>query len=227
MNPCVVSSFQLAAILRHHPCFNDRTDIHDLSHIITERAMSLRWEDLLYYLRPCFREWRDVTPFHPTPDIPANASYLVSPVRECLVYRESLFYRDRYCIGVTFATFVPMNNREVGVVWTTTRRAYMFEYIYLTGWVVFKILNRQDDPFRTWLRHLGGDTLLVKRERDERSPERLFHDLVVPYFGTHPLARDVSRMRGIRDDDPVWELVKRVSNDIVSHTDPRRFVWVQ
>jgi len=35
MNPCVVSSFQLAAIMRHHPCFADGTDIYDLSHIIT------------------------------------------------------------------------------------------------------------------------------------------------------------------------------------------------
>lgn len=61
----------------------------------------------------------------------------------------------------------------------------------------------------------------------ERSVERLFHDLVVPYFGSHPLTRDKMRMRGIRDDDPVWELVKRVrSYDVVSPTDPRRFVWM-
>lgn len=184
--------------------------------------MFRRWEDILYYLRPCFRGWRDVTPVHPKSHLPANVTYIVSPVRECLQYRERHFFRDRHCVGVTFATFVPMDNREVGVVWTTTRRAYMFEYIYLTGWAVFKILKRQDDPFRTWLRHLGGDSFL--REGDDRSPERLFHDLVVPYFGSHPLARD--RMRSIRDDDPVWELVKRVSYDIVSHTDPRRFVWV-
>lgn len=57
MNPCVVSSLQLAAILQHYPCFKDGTDIHDLSHIITKRAMSQRWEDLLYFLRPCFRGW--------------------------------------------------------------------------------------------------------------------------------------------------------------------------
>lgn len=223
MNPLVVSSFQLAAILRHHPCFQDGTAIYDLSQIITFHAMSRRWEDLLYYLRPCFRGWKNVTPFHPKPHIPANVTYMGTPVRECLRYRDRYFFRNRHCVGITFATFVPLDRREVGVVWTTTRRAYMFEYIYLKGWVLFKILNRQDDPFLTWMRHLGGDALLV---RTERSAERLFHDLVVPYFGSHPLARDTTRMRGIRDDDPVWELVKRVSYDVVSPTDPRRFVWM-
>lgn len=222
MKPCAVSPFEFAAILRHHPCFQDGTDIYDLSHIITDYAMSRRSEDLLCYLRPCFRGWRDVTPVHPKPHLVANVAYIVSPVRECLKYRDRYFFRDRHCIGVTFATFVPMNDREVGVVWTNTRRAYMFEYTFLTGWVVVKVLNRQDDPFRTWLRHLGGDALAT---RDERSPERLFHDLVVPYFGSHPLARDVTRMRGLRHDDPVWELVKRVSYEVVSSTDPRRFVW--
>lgn len=223
MNPRVVSSSQLAAILRHHPCFQDGTAIYDLSQIITYHAMSRRWEDLLYYLRPCFRGWKNATPFHPKPHIPANVTYMGTPVRECLRYRDRYFFRNRDCVGITFATFVPLDRREVGVVWTTTRRAYMFEYIYLKGWVLFKILNRQDDPFHTWKRHLGGDALLLN---SERSAERLFHDLVVPYFGSHPLARDTTRMRGIRDDDPVWELVKRVSYDVVSPTDPRRFVWM-
>lgn len=223
MNPLVVSSFELSAILRHHTCFKDGTAIYDLSRIITYHAMSRRWEDLLYYLRPCFRGWKNATPFHPKPHIPANVTYMGSPVRECLRYRDRYFFRNRHCVGITFATFVPLDRREVGVVWTTTRRAYMFEYIYLKGWVLFKVLNRQDDPFLTWMRHLGGDVLLMKTER---SAERLFHDLVVPYFGSHPLARDTTRMRGIRDDDPVWELVKRVSYDVVSSTDPRRFVWM-
>lgn len=225
MNPRVVSSLQLAAILRHHPCFEDGTDIHDLSQMITQYAMSRRWEDLLYFLRPCFRGWRNVTPFHPKPHIPANVTYMGTPVRECLRYRDRYFFRNRHCVGITFATFVPLDRREVGVVWTTTRRAYMFEYIYLRGWVLFKILNRQDDPFRTWLRHLGGNALAVKRDGDVRSAERLFHDLVVPYFGYHPLARDKMRMRGIPHTDAVWELVKRVSYDVVSPTDMRRFVW--
>lgn len=226
MYPRVVSSFQLAAILRHHPCFHDTAAIHDLSHVITHHAMSRRWKDLLFYLRPCFRGWRNVTPVHPKPHIPANVTYIVSPVRECLQYRERFFLRDRHCVGITFATFVRLDNREVGVVWTTTRRAFMFEYIYLKGWVLFKVLNRQDDPFLTWMRHLGGNALAVKRDGDVRSPERLFHDLVVPYFGSHPLARDTTRMRGIPDTDAVWELVKRVSYDVVSPADPRRFVWM-
>ncbi len=223
MNPLVVSSFQLAAILRHHPCFQDDTAIYDLSQMITFHAMSRRWEDLLYYLQPCVRGWRNVTPVRPKPHIPANVTYMGTPVRECLRYRDQFFFRDRHCVGITFATFVPLDRREVGVVWTTTRRAYMFEYIYLKGWVLFKILNRQDDPFLTWMRHLGGDALLVG---SERSAERLFHDLVVPYFGSHPLARDTTRMRGIPITDPVWELVKRVSYDVVSPTDPRRFEWM-
>lgn len=167
-----------------------------------------------------------VTEAAPKPHLPANVTHLVSPVRECLKYRERYFYRDRHCVGVTFATLVLMDTRMVAVVWTTTRRAYMFEHIHFTGWVVFKILNRQDDPFRTWLRHLGGDALAVKRGGDDRSPERLFRDLVFPYFGSHTLARDVTRTRGVRDDDLIWELVKRVSYQIVSDTDPRRFVWV-
>lgn len=220
MNPCVISSVQLAVILSHHPCFRDRNDIRDVSLLITTHAMKQRLLDLYLVLKPCFRGWMEATYSHPSHRKEANGTPLfVSPVHEYLRYRGRYFLRNRHCVGITFATFIPIDNREVGVVWTTTRRAYLFEYIHLQGWVVFKVLNRQDDPFLTWLRHLGGDTFV-----DDRSPERLFHDLVFPYFGSHPLAR--KRVRGIRRDDQVWDLVKRVSYDVVSHTDVRRFEWI-
>ena len=39
------------------------------------------------------------------------------------------------------------------------------------------------------------------------------------------MARDPTRMRGIRNDDPVWELVRRVSDMVLSEDDAERFAW--
>lgn len=223
----VVSPFTLTTILNHHPCFHDNTVLNEVCGDIVVRAKKARLRDLRQMIQ-VFVRWERETIFWPRANAVPNLNHHVAPVKECIRYHGKIFIRDRFDVGIIFATFVPMGNRNVGVVWATNRKAYMFEY-YLEGWVLVKVLNRQDDPFQTWLRHLGGErSLNAEKNRDERrrrSATQLFHDLVVPYYGTHPEARDVTRMRGIRCDDPVWELVKRVSYMIIPEDAPERFEW--
>lgn len=223
-----VSTRTLTIILSYHPCFDGNTVLNDVAESITYLAMVLRLNDIWFLMIPAFRKWEKSTTFWPKSTMKPYYNYLVPPVKECTKYRDRFYSRDRFCIGVTFATFVPIGNRYVGVVWTTSRKAYMFEYLYLKGWVLFKTLNRQDDPFRTWLKHLGGNEKVCNEKTGDdrfssRHAELLFHDLMVPYFGTHPYAR--TRMREIVHDSPVWELVKRVSYMVVPEDDARRFSW--
>lgn len=233
MKPQCVSPFQLKSILQHHPCFHD-FDLDELVGVIAQHARSQRLQDLIRHLHPSFKRWMSLLPAIPEPHIPPNV-HTDHPVREYHFdfVRNRFFVRDRHCVGVTFATFVRIGKEEVGVVWTSTRKAYMFKYEWrsnaslghLPGWVVFKILNRQDDPFHTWRRHLGGDAL-ARNPQDPRNVQQMFHDFVVPFFGSHPLARHATRSRRIPWNDPVWQLVKLVSYEVVSSSDPRRVAWV-
>ena len=230
MTPCVISSSALTRILTHHPSFRENTVLHDVTPIITTFAMRSRLHDLTCIILPCFRAWCVQTPFHPKQGVNPNVQHIGSPVCEYVIYHDRLFTRRRHCLGVTFATFVVLGHREVGVVWSTTRKAYLFEYTDLVGWTLLKVLNRQDNPFLTWLRYLGGADV-VRREASGddpslcRSAERLFHDLVVPYYGCHPLCRDVGRMRSIPHYDPVWELVRRVSYMTLPEDARQRLAW--
>lgn len=223
----VISPYAFNVILSRHPCFCDSTVLNDVCHDIVTHAVTARLCDIYRFILPAFRMWKKSTTFWPPVDVIPNLNHIVSPVKECTRSHDKIFIRNRFDVGVLFATFVPIDNREVGIVWATNRRAYVFDYHFLKGWVLFKVLNRQDDPFQTWMRHLGGDRIMRMQERDDRvrSGARLFHDLVVPYYGTHPKARDKTRMRGIRNDDPVWELVKRVSYMVVPEDAVERFEW--
>lgn len=226
MHPRVVSSAQLASILSRHPCFCDQGVVDDLAGVIAEHARTGRWTDLVQFLRPCFRAWASVMLPSPRPRVPSNVPHMGDPVSEFLCYRGHYFFRERHSVGVTLATFVIVDDRRVGVVWTTTHTAYLFRHVAERGWVVARVLEGQDDPFRTWMEHLGGAETLAREGPAGRSAERLFHDLVVPYFGTHPHARDPIRMRAISAHDAVWELVRRISYVVVPAEDPRRYAWI-
>lgn len=139
--------------------------------------------------------------------------------------------RDRFCAGVRFATVAhPSEGCAVAVVWTRDNEAHVYDVLGHDSFRFSRILEGEEDPFETWMRHLGGSEIVEQERRCSqsdaslrpRSAERLFRDHIVPYFGRHPLARDPSSMRNVRNDHWMWDVIRRVSE---SMTIPARYVW--
>ena len=173
-----------------------------------------------------FRKWEKDTTFIPKPWVKPDVSHWAdTPVHEHIGYHGQYFFRRTYSIGVTLATQTFVNGKNVFVIWTYNRKAYIFD----ADLVLIKVLNRQNSPFETWMRHLDGD-ISTRKEQDHdelcghRSSEILFHDLVVPLYGSDPMLRDRSRMRGISNRHVIWDLICDVSN-ILSIPDENRKVW--
>ena len=237
ISPNVVSPPTLTLLMSRHPCFRDSEVLSHVAPNICAWAHLRRFHDLVMHAVPVFDAWRCVTRFHPKPSVPANfvdfADY--TPVHEYTRFAGRTYYRKRHSLGVTFATFVPLNGRNVGVVWTTARKAHLFQYDGTLGkWICVKTLNRQDVPFLTWMRFLGGEEAL-RRERERggdlfdryanRAPQQLFHDLVVPYYGSVEFVRSRMSMRSIEGAHPVWDIVRMASAMTVSPEDPTRMEW--
>ena len=118
-----------------------------------------------------------------------------------------------------------MNDKVVFVVWTYNKKAYIFN----ADLVLSKVLNRQKTPFETWMRHLEGAKATrfeeeSKEKWGKRPSEILFHDLVVPLYGSDSMLRDPTRMRGISNSHVIWDLVREVSY-VLPIPDANRKVW--
>jgi hypothetical protein len=239
ITPYVVSPSVLRVLLSHHTCFHDSDAIAHVSPIICTWAYLRRYQDLIRHAVPVFKAWRGATRFYPKPSFPANlvdfVHYCNSPVHEHTRFGGCTYYRKRHSLGVIFATFVPLNGRNTGVVWTTSRKAHFFQYDETQGkWVCVRTLNRQDVPFLTWMRFLGGGEA-HKREQERggdpldrysnRAPQDLFHDLVVPYYGFAEFARSRIFMRSTDHAHPVWDIVRMASHMTVPLEDPSRMEW--
>ena len=176
--------------------------------------------------RKIFSKWEKDTIFTPKPSFePTPSHWSDNPVHEYNKYHGKLFVRRAHSIGVTLATQAFMNGKMVFVVWTYNRKAYIFN----DELILFKVLNRQNSPFDTWMKHLDGknSTEMEHRHnelRGRRSSDILFHDLVVPLYGKDPMLRDPTRMRGINNSHPIWVLIKEVS-DKLSIPNSNRKVW--
>lgn len=192
---------------------------------ITRMAFESRFKDLML-MSKFFIQWANGTNFHPKPSISPTVDYDAKcKVMDFLEYgREREYYmRPRHCAGVLFVTFLRKcyGVDNVGVAWTSKHQALFYKYDHSArGWVRFKHMNRQPDPYRTWSEHLY---------RFYRKPyvtsENAFRNLVVPYFGWHhklPLSYYYS-IPPI--DHDVWEVVKLASYDTVAVDDPVRFEW--
>ena len=238
IQPNVVSPSTLSTILSHHTSFEDSDVPVHVAPLICLIAETLRRYDLVRYLMPTFDGWRRVTRFHPKPRLEANFTYFIddAPVHEHIRFGGRVFQRKRHSLGVTFATFVSYKNREIGVAWTTARKAHLFEFDD-SSWKCVKTLNRQDVPFLTWMQFLGGNEL-TELERQHasdsadsmnryvnRSPQQLFYDLVVPYYGTTEFTRSRIGMRSIGHDHAVWKIVRAASVMTFSADDPARLDW--
>lgn len=215
--PCVVSEFTIRTVLSRLSCMVDSDIARDVASIVHCQAKASRIHELVEYLGPTFAEWKSRTRFLPKPWMQPNVTYFSNPVKQFLKYGGVYYSRDRLCAGVTFGTFVHFDHREVGAVWTTDACVYLYEYMG-NDWELVHVLPDQPDPYATWLQHLGGSAY-------EGNLEERFRSLVVPHFGTHPLARDVVRMRRLSDSAPIWNLVRRTSLSVVASDDPVRLEW--
>ena len=80
------------------------------------------------------------------------------------------------------------------------------------------------------MRFLGGEQAYEREHQNNdrtyanRSPQQLFCDLVVPYYGSAEFARDITR--SIPCTDPVWEIVRAASAMTVSPEDSSRMEWL-
>lgn len=150
-----------------------------------------------------FRIWEDITIFHPSPSVPPNEYHWShTPNHEYLRYHKSFFVRRKHSIGITLAVMTG----HFFVIWTYNRKAFVFNF----QGTILKILNRQDDPFITWVRHLNGKQLF-NLQTHHTSLETLFEALVVPLYGSHPKLRSRISMRGVASDHPIWSLICTVS----------------
>lgn len=233
MQPRVVTSTTLTTLLSRHVTFSETEIISHLSSTICGMALSFRYYEIIIYLMPVFDAWRRVTRFSPKPTHPPNLVDFKEypPVQEYVQFGRKTFYRKRHDIGVVFATFVPLEGRITGVVWTTARKAHLFEHID-GAWTLVKTLNRQDVPFLTWMRFLGGRELCQREEEaaerhryENRHPHLLFHDMITPFYGTARYAARWVSMRSIPAIHPTWDIVRQASLLTVSENHPSRFEW--
>ena len=192
-----------------HMLFRGYESLEDLITIIWVKAV---YRTLRYQVRrfTIFDVWMTNTKFVPSNRLPPNSDNFGLPVREYLYYHGKRFYRNRHSLGVRFASMVSYDGLAHAVIWTDKRKAY--SYMFVNGKAILaKILNRQDDPFKTWMRHLGGQALYDAELFNEwnRSPQMLFNDHVVCHYGSHP--HITRRARQTRSYHPIWNLIKEVS----------------
>lgn len=233
LRPRVVTPDTLTAVLSRHPVLRDTDLLTHLSPVICGMAHASRVFDVVKYLLPAFDAWRIATPFHPKPTFAPNHTdpFDDAPVHEYARFGGRTFFRARHSLGVTFATIVP-HDGGTGVAWTTARRAHLFQRRG-DGWVEVETLEEQDVPFLTWMTHLGGREISERERRtghpltayDPRPPQQLFHDLVVPLYGTTTFARSRLEMRRVHPHHPVWAIVRLASLRTVPWDDPARLEW--
>ena len=203
--------------------------------------------------RLIFGVWEKATDFLPKSNAKPDEDLSFScPLSEYKCYHRRHFIRERHCLGVTFATSTMVDGKCCTVVWVKKPsggrgKAMIYESVLWnkrmgekgkSSWndrqrhtscgtfVLSKVLNRQDDPFATWMQHLGGADVVRSEATSSfhprRSAEKLFRDLVCPLYGHHPLANGWAR--GPARDHPSWAAIKDASYAVVGE-DTGRLQW--
>ena len=191
--------------------------------------------------RTFFILWKKCTHFVPRWYMPAdNIPWLRHhPLFQYKLYHGNLFVRERHSKGVTFAAMIWMPHiGMLAVVWTIDRKAHVYKLdpntcnaTEATLKQPYKVLNRQDDPFKTWERHLGGREIVETEKRrhqkfphlTSRSPERLFQLYSEPHFGVHPLV-NYPPTRINDKKHPIWTVIRKVSYTL-SFSEEHRMQW--
>lgn len=159
--------------------------------------------------RTVFKKWERDTLFHPKPSFtPSCRHWANTPVHEYTRYHEQLFIRRKHSIGVTFAAQTRMNDSIVFVVWTYTRKAYVFD----SNLQLIKVLNRQTSPFNTWMRHLEGKEMHSSYGYSFADCQTLFSRSVVvrSLYGADPMLMSRS-IRVTSHDHVIWGMIRKVS----------------
>lgn len=225
----VVSAGTIGRILSRHDAFRNTCVAETVAFSIHEFAYHGRFLDVVQYLMCAFDAWRRGTSFHPKPShAPTYAGLGHAPAMEHTRFAGRNFYRPRHSAGVTFATFVPLKGIDTGVVWTTKRKALLYQFHQGT-WTVVKVLHRQDAPFRTWMRFLGGSQMTHELSKELAhygglSAREAFRIIVVPFF-EEDVARKQFPLAAAWNDHPVWDIVRDASLRTVDETDPVRYEW--
>lgn len=199
--------------------------VEDVADIIYAHACAMRCEDVTL-MRRALVMWETRTKFHPKRNaMPVRRNWYDCPVYEYTVYHGEEFFRERFCAGVSLVVRLCFQGKLAHVAWTMKRKAFIYVYDQnaLQKWVLHKVLNRQDDPFQTWYKHLGGASDDY-RARGHTSPQDSFYRLVVPMFGCHRLLRSRTSMRAVEQNDVVWGIIKRLSESLTEF-DGERFEW--
>lgn len=179
-----------------------------------------------------FLHWKRQTAQTPHPSTPADPRrWCDHPLYEYKMFKGSTFVRKRFCAGIRFATMAfPSEHQTVAVVWTCNDEAHVYDVTGSDAFLFSHTIQRQHDPFQTWMQHLGGKEAVEHEHlwsRNDaswrtRSAEHLFRDHIVPFFGRHALARDPSSMRNVRNDHLMWDIICHVSECMEI---PARFIW--
>ena len=233
--PRSVTASTLECILSRHPCFENTNVLSDVSQSIVVEAQSLHLEYLKrmrIVTRAAFRTWFKKTVFlWKSPFFPALVDELHGYVTEESVtfdevawYRGRLFERSRRTLGINFAAVI----RDNYVIWTKTRKAYVLKRV--DGMMsVVQVLNRQDDPLQTWLKHFNGTQLSESYARFgvEWKQQNAFHSEVVVYFvGSDRLEfSGYLRRKNVGNWESMLSAVELVSLKVVPANDARRFTW--
>lgn len=179
-------------------------------------------------IRRAMRMWTQRTRFVPKKDARLeDSSWATNPLRQYTKYNGVRYCRDRHCAGIVLAVRLWIWNESVQVVWTATRQAHIYA-LRNKQWSLTKVLKRQDDAFSTWWKHLGGKILyaMIGDSDCHPTPADMFHNLVVPLFGSHTWLCDPSRQRGVESWDPIWEVIRESSDSLPATFDDERFTWV-
>ena len=208
----------------------------DVCSLISRLAFVQRLSDLTYRISVAFHLWRSQIRFVPRSSQAHRFS--INGLDEYVEYGRAgtLFVRPLHSAGVKLFTFVPLDGKMTGVAWTNNRKALLFDYNAEIGrWSLSKRLNRQDNPFDTWVNHLGGrDAIRARQRRDSAIDETcasraLFRLSVIPFFGDDSLliSSGCLSQRTFIDsvDAAVTDIVRQASYMTVGANDPMRTEW--
>lgn len=246
----IVTPTTLRMLFRSIECSNAGA-LSDLCDIIVGHACVSWFEDLKAKKR-LFQQWEKNTDFIPKPSYPATDTWSHNPLHEVTTYHGSTFFRPRHCAGVKLAVTITTQlfrdsdasrfggDAQVFVVWTDDADCRVYrpfrriEYDPRSVDVEMALhLHNQDVPFRTWMVHLGGEAAVQQEQAVQsrisgyvaRHAERLFHDFVVPYFGSGDMLRNPLYMRSLPHSHLAWKAA-RFASYAVGEQLQKRMTWV-
>lgn len=157
-----------------------------------------------------FKIWENNTIFHPKPFSKPEINHCFNtPIHEYICYHEKFYSRRKDSLGVISAIETLYKSQIIYVILTFNRKAFL----YNSDLKLFKILNRQDCLFKTWLNHLDGLNIANNQNATIgiRSPERLYFDLVVLLYGNNTSPPLKNNRRCITNSHNIYKLIKEVS----------------